>query len=175
MKLNKNKLYFLATLLMMLPLSVFSAEENIDGQAPISNLPALNADSVSADPMNSGYLLQLVIGLVIVLLCILALAWAAKKVNKFRLINDDSLKILGGLSMGARERVVLLQVGESQLLLGVSPGRINTLHVLDAPIETARQLSAEENSSDKQGCSENQSFSDKLKSMMADASRMKNV
>jgi len=30
-----------------------------------------------------------------------------------------------------REKVVLLQVGKKQLLLGVTPGRIDTLHVLE--------------------------------------------
>ena len=36
--------------------------------------------------------------------------------------------------MGPRERVVLLQVGNAQLLLGVTPGRIQSLHVLDEPV-----------------------------------------
>ena len=36
--------------------------------------------------------------------------------------------------MGPRERVVLLQVGDTQLLLGVTPGRIQSLHVLDQPV-----------------------------------------
>jgi flagellar protein FliO/FliZ len=37
--------------------------------------------------------------------------------------------------MGARERVVLIQAGETQLLLGVAPGRVQTLHVLDQPLQ----------------------------------------
>ena len=48
-----------------------------------------------------------------------------------------SLRVLGGLSMGTRERVVLIQVGETQLLLGVAPGRVQTLHVLEEPIPTS--------------------------------------
>ncbi len=39
--------------------------------------------------------------------------------------------------MGPRERVVLVQVGKQQLLLGVAPGRIQTLHVLDEPVTDA--------------------------------------
>ena len=40
--------------------------------------------------------------------------------------------------MGARERVVLIQVGKQQMLLGVAPGRVQTLHVLDEPLTGER-------------------------------------
>ena len=39
------------------------------------------------------------------------------------------------MSMGARERIVLVQVGTKQLLLGIAPGQISTLHVLNEPLE----------------------------------------
>lgn len=76
------------------------------------------------------YLLQLMTGLIIVIACIVVLAWFARRMNNLQSSHDGNLQILGGLSMGARERIVLIQVGEQQLLLGVAPGRINTLHVL---------------------------------------------
>jgi flagellar protein FliO/FliZ len=78
---------------------------------------------------------QLVLGLIIVLFCIVALAWLAKRFNRLQSTPDGSLQVLGGMSMGARERIVLVQVGTKQLLLGVAPGQINTLHVLDEPLE----------------------------------------
>ena len=85
---------------------------------------------------------QLVIGLFIVLLCILALAWLARRFNRLQSTPDGSLRLLGGLSMGARERVVLVQVGSQQLLLGVAPGRINTLHVLNETLDSSSGFSA---------------------------------
>jgi flagellar protein FliO/FliZ len=36
--------------------------------------------------------------------------------------------------LGTRERAVLLQVGDQQLVVGVAPGRVQTLHVLDKPL-----------------------------------------
>lgn len=151
----------------MIPLQVFSSEEKIEGQASAQD--SLNVSpALNADPMSSGYLLQLIMGLFVVLLCIVVLAWAAKKINRFRFIADDSLKIIGGLSMGSRERVVLLQVGENQLLIGVAPGRINTLHVLETPIETTDSRSDE---SLGRSFSESLGFSNKLKNMMADANK----
>ena len=87
--------------------------------------------------MSGSYLFQLILGLIIVLICIVALAWFAKRMNRLQSSTGSMLKIIGGLSMGSRERVVLLQVGSEQLLIGVSPGRISKLHVLDTPLEDA--------------------------------------
>lgn len=116
--------------------------------------------TIKSDPMSGSHLLQLVIGLFIVVLCIVVLAWFAKKMNRFHSTSDDALKIIGAISMGARERVVLLQVGEEQLVLGVSPGRINTLHVLNTPVET---ITKDTNALVGNG------FAAKLKNMIADA------
>ena len=41
------------------------------------------------------------------------------------------MRLLGGLSLGMREKVILLQVGKKQLVLGVTPSRIETLLVLE--------------------------------------------
>ena len=62
------------------------------------------------------------------------LSWLLRRSGHFQSGVSGSMKVLGGISMGARERVVLLQVGEQQLVLGVAPGRVQTLHVLDKPI-----------------------------------------
>ncbi|MGB5275864.1 MAG: flagellar biosynthetic protein FliO [Gammaproteobacteria bacterium] len=95
---------------------------------------ARQSAAIGSESLNSGYLVQLVLGLMFVLLCIVALAWLAKRVNRLQSSSDGSLQVLGGLSMGARERVVLVQVGSTQLLLGVAPGRINMLHQLEQPL-----------------------------------------
>ncbi len=109
----------------ILPLQVLAAEENAASKSSVLQ------QSVSAgESMSMGYLGQLVVGLLVVLLCIVALAWLAKRFNRLQSTSDGSLRVIGGLSMGARERIVLVQVGDSQLLLGVAPGRVNTLHVL---------------------------------------------
>ncbi len=107
--------------LVLRPLDVFAAEQT----------QKLSNTGVSADSMSSGYLVQLILGLVLVLICIVTLAWFAKRFRYMQSSTAGSMQILGGVSMGARERVVLMQVGSTRLLLGVAPGRINTLHVLE--------------------------------------------
>ncbi|WP_082411724.1 flagellar biosynthetic protein FliO [Methylogaea oryzae] len=46
-------------------------------------------------------------------------------------VASRQLKVLGGVSLGTRERVVVVQAGGKQLVLGVSPGRVETLCVLE--------------------------------------------
>ena len=88
----------------------------------------------SSPPVDSGSVLQVLLGLVIVLLVIGGVAWVLRHVLRLQPTMSGQLRILGGLSMGPRERVVLLKVGETQLLLGVAPGRVHTLHVLEKPL-----------------------------------------
>lgn len=139
--------FYSAVMLLVVSAQVYANEEAV-------------SKTLKSEPMSGGYLMQLVLGLVVVVLCIIALAWFAKKMNSFQSVTDDSLKMISAMSMGTRERIVLLQVGEEQILVGVSPGRINKLHVLDKPIENVRG---------NQGSATGKGFSDKFKTLMADA------
>ncbi len=96
-----------------------------------------SALSSAPDPISMTSLWQLTLGMLMVLALIVGLAWVLKRTGRFQMAAGGGLRILGGLSMGARERVVLLQVGEIQLLVGVAPGRVQTLHVLEQPLPVA--------------------------------------
>ena len=100
--------------------------------------PAANSGRGAApDPISMTSLWQLTLGMLLVLALIAASAWLLKRTGRFQIGAGGGLRILGGLSMGARERVVLLQVGDTQLLVGVAPGRVQTLHVLEHPLPVA--------------------------------------
>ena len=90
--------------------------------------------TAGADPVIVGSLWQLMLGLAVVLGAIAAAAWLLRRFGRVSSAIGGIIKIVGGVSMGPRERVVLLQVGNTQLLLGVTPGRIQSLHVLDEPV-----------------------------------------
>lgn len=96
----------------------------------------VRVQSGGTDPLAMGNLVQLTLGMLAVLLLLGGLAWLLRRSGRFTSGVHGALQILGGVSMGARERIVLLQVGKEQLLVGVAPGRIQTLHVLAEPIET---------------------------------------
>ena len=90
--------------------------------------------AIARDPMSAGGVVQMVAGLALVVVLIFALAWAVRRFGAVGMNSGGALRVVGGLSMGARERVVLVQVGDKQILLGVAPGRVQTLHVLDTPV-----------------------------------------
>ncbi len=72
----------------------------------------------------------MIMGLVVVIALILGLAWVLRKYGRLPTNNQVDMKVLGGLSLGTRERAVLIEVEGRRLLLGVAPGRVDTLHVL---------------------------------------------
>lgn len=81
------------------------------------------------------YLGQIFISLLLVLLIIFTAAWLLRRYGRFAAVADGNLRVLGMLSVGQRERLMLLQVGTEQLLVGVTTSRISLLHKLDTPIE----------------------------------------
>jgi len=92
-----------------------------------------------SDPNMAGSLIQTTLGLLVVLAVIGGAAWAFKRFGNFQTGAQGKLKIVGGISLSSRERVVLLQVGDQQLVVGVAPGQIQTLHVLDQPLPTENE------------------------------------
>jgi len=70
-------------------------------------------------------------GLLIVLAIFALCVWAIKQLQRQQFATGDRLQIIGGLSLGMRERVVLIQAGKKQLILGVTPSHIEMLHVLE--------------------------------------------
>lgn len=89
------------------------------------------------NPVSAGAVVQTLLGLIVVVAVIVAVAWLLRRVSRMQAGVQGVLKVVAGLSLGARERVVLMQVGEKQLLLGVAPGRIHTLYVLEQPLAAA--------------------------------------
>ena len=78
----------------------------------------------------AGSLLQVFVGLVAVLLLIAATAWVAKRFGVARPGASNLLQIVSSASLGARERIVVVEVGESWLVVGVAPGSVNALATL---------------------------------------------
>jgi flagellar protein FliO/FliZ len=66
-----------------------------------------------------------------ILLLIVGLAFVIKKVNPTLGRGNPLIRVLGTLPLGGKERLILVQTGDSCLLLGVTPGQIQTLHVVD--------------------------------------------
>ncbi len=85
---------------------------------------------VADGPSTAGSLLQVFVGLVAVLILIVATAWIAKRFGVMRGGNSGVLQVVSSTAVGTRERVVVVEVGESWLVVGVAPGSVNALMTL---------------------------------------------
>jgi flagellar protein FliO/FliZ len=71
--------------------------------------------------------LQMVFGLILVLGLLLGTLWLLKRLSQPRGQMAGLLRVIAGVAVGSRERVVILELGNSWLVLGVAPGQVTTL------------------------------------------------
>ncbi|MEE9336964.1 MAG: flagellar biosynthetic protein FliO [Methylococcaceae bacterium] len=92
------------------------------------------------------------LGLIIVIALFFACIWLMRKMGALPENSKQKMRVISGLSLGGREKVMLVQVGEKQIVLGVSPGRINNLLVLednDRVVQETKERPAESEFSEK--------------------------
>lgn len=98
------------------------------------------ANAAAAAPVGNsgvaGQLTQLVLGLLLVLGLIFFLAWLLRRVQQAGPAGKGQvIELIGSRALGPRDRLMLVQVGNEQILLGLSPGTITALHVLKEPVQ----------------------------------------
>ena len=76
----------------------------------------------------SGSPLQVMLGLGVVLAVIAGCAWLLKRMTGVHRGHPGVVKIIGGSAVGQRERVVVVEVAETWLVLGIAPGQVTALH-----------------------------------------------
>lgn len=118
---------FLPGFALALPFSVLAVE-------PVATAAAAAAPAVSSGV--GGQLTQLVFGLLLVLGLIFFLAWLLRRVQQAGPAGKGQvIELIGSRALGPRDRLMLVQVGNEQILLGLSPGTITALHVLKEPVQ----------------------------------------
>jgi flagellar protein FliO/FliZ len=110
---------------------------------PIETVPIIHADNadspqvgkhVMANMNASSMILSLLMVLVLIFICALIM-------KRFNLVQQgvSQLKMVASLSLGSKERVVVVQVGEKQFMLGVTSQQINLIETLPEPLLTKPQ------------------------------------
>ena len=110
------------TALAWVPAPVLAAE----AQTAASRLP--NTGNLP------GQLGQLLVGLLLVIGLIFLLAWVVRRIQNITPRGGQVIKLVASQALGPRDRLLLVQVGGEQILLGLSSGRITPLHVLAEPV-----------------------------------------
>lgn len=83
--------------------------------------------SGTAVPSTAGNLFQVLLGLIVVLALMAGAAWLLRRFNTAKGVSNTSIKIVGAASVGTRERVVVVEIADQWIVVGVAPGRVNAL------------------------------------------------
>jgi flagellar protein FliO/FliZ len=129
--MRRTILNFLATIA---PLAAYA-----DQARPFASPAAVE----SVAPSGVGSLGQVTLALALVLALIFGVAWSVRRMRGFGKPQGAALDVIANLPLGQKERAVLIRCGSTQILLGVAPGQVNTLHVLVEPVEERPQSSRE--------------------------------
>lgn len=98
----------------------------------LASAGAQAAEAAASGYSPAGSLLQVVIGLAVVL----GVMWAAARLlrrHPSARPGAGGLRIVGGVGVGPRERVTIVEVGNTWIVAGVAPGRVQALHVMERP------------------------------------------
>ena len=101
-----------------------------------SNVIAAQEVTGLTKPIDTSNLLMVVLGLTIVLLLFFGLVFVLKKLPTYQGRKSGLLKIMDTIYFGTNEKIILLEVGGQQIVVGINSQSMDTLHVLDEPIIT---------------------------------------
>jgi flagellar protein FliO/FliZ len=77
--------------------------------------------------------LQMIGALLLVLAVIVGGTWLLKRFALLPTVASGVVKVVAAAGVGQRERVVVVEIDQTWLVLGVAPGRVNKLHTMDKP------------------------------------------
>jgi len=95
----------------------------------VNEVPLFAAPGASTASTAGGGLLEVMLALALVVALIAGLAWLMKRMRGFGIAGHDRIQVLGERALGPKERCVLVRVGTTDILVGVSSASVTTLHV----------------------------------------------
>jgi flagellar protein FliO/FliZ len=87
-----------------------------------------------ASPLSVGSMAQLTLSLIAIVALILAISWVLKRLKLAGPRGSGEIAVIDQVSVGPRERIVLVRVGESQVLIGIGASGLVPLIPLTTPI-----------------------------------------
>jgi flagellar protein FliO/FliZ len=98
-------------------------------------LSALNAQAAeqSSAVASAASFFQVLMGLLVVLGLMAAIAWSLKRLNIAKVAGNAPVKVVGGVSVGNRERVIVVEVADQWIVVGVATGQVTALSTMARP------------------------------------------
>ncbi|WP_395401600.1 flagellar biosynthetic protein FliO [Pseudoduganella sp. UC29_106] len=110
------------------PVAAAPAPATPEQQAALAGArPAQPGAALPQAPSALGSLVQTILSLGLVIGLLVGLAWLLKRFGPKTITGGTTVKLVGALSVGARERILVVEVGEQWIVVGASPGRMNAL------------------------------------------------
>ncbi len=97
-------------------------------------LPAAELGS-GTTVVGAGEIINTALSLLLIVGAIMALAWLLGKLQGGRSTNGGLINVVASHALGAKERLLLVDVGGRQIIVGVTASQISTLHVLEEPLD----------------------------------------
>ncbi len=101
----------------------------VSGAASAAVSAAVSSAETSAVSPTTG-LLQIFLGLIAVLALMVVAAWFLKKIGPVASGNKVAVKVVGGVNLGNRERIMVVEVADQWIVVGVTAHQISTLSTL---------------------------------------------
>lgn len=123
-------------------------------------IPFLYMGTAQAAPLvkdTGTSIFQMLIALVFVIGMIFLLVWSMKKMGYKGYVQSNLIKIDSCLPLSNKEKLLLVRIGDEQILIGTAPGFIGHIKTMDNPVYSDQGNSQETISS---------AFAEKLKQMM---------
>ena len=103
--------------------------------APVPAAPV----AAGSAPGSASSLLQVIFGLLVVLGLLAGALWFLKRMGGGRFAPGSVVKIVGGVSVGNRERGMGVEGADQWIVIGVAPGRVSTLASMPRQEQPAAQ------------------------------------
>ncbi|KAF0813058.1 Flagellar protein FliO [Andreprevotia sp. IGB-42] len=104
--------------------------------SPASAVASAPLATLSA-PSLSGQFVQVIVALGLVLGLIVAVAWLMRRFTMLPMAAGARLRVVSGVMVGPKERVVIVEIDDTWLVLGVTAQAVNKLHELPRSVQPA--------------------------------------
>ena len=97
-------------------------------------MPAVRESAGLSSPVETPSLLGFGASLILVIAAIVVVGWLYRRLQGTQGGTSNVINILASQSLGAKEKIVLVEVGNKQIVVGMTSAHLQTLHVFDEPI-----------------------------------------
>ena len=140
---------FFVTVTSLAPRAAFAADMNAVNNA--AKIASGVGAGTAVPSLGVGAVLQTIVGLVVVIGLVFACAWLARRFGLQPSSRGGLVKVVAGASLGGKERVAVVEIGDTWLVLGAAPGNVRLLHSMPAGSASAESAAGSSSASGLRG------------------------